>query len=327
MNLGRTLLEYLASITGNPPSVRSVPSHRLRGLPAFLAAEYELLEWRWLDQDIVLARTKVPDDRQGPADIQARAHQMASHFKRPVAVVLPSLDAYRRNRLVKLGVPFVVPGQQLFIPPFADLTERFRREVRATKLSAAAQVTILYQLLRHPSTGALLNEYAHWLGYSAMTLTKVRDELVSLGLCQHEYGVRPRGLKFTHQDRALWDAARPHLRSPVRRVVSARFRAETRNLPRAGLTALAAASLLQDDALPTFAMRDTAWRDLHRLHAATAVQHPDEASARIELWRYNPDLLSKEGLVDRLSLYLSLSDSADERVRLAAGELLEGVRW
>jgi hypothetical protein len=47
----------------------------------------------------------------------------------------------------------------------------------------------------------------------------------------------------------------------------------------------------------------------------------------IELWRYDPCLLSQSTSVDRLSLYLSFDAADDERIEEALEELLKGMLW
>jgi hypothetical protein len=52
-----------------------------------------------------------------------------------------------------------------------------------------------------------------------------------------------------------------------------------------------------------------------------------EGSVEVELWWYDPMLLSEGQEVDPLSLYLSLQDSTDDRVHTALEELLRGQEW
>jgi hypothetical protein len=47
----------------------------------------------------------------------------------------------------------------------------------------------------------------------------------------------------------------------------------------------------------------------------------------IEIWRYNPSILSKSGIVDRLSLYLSLKDSKDERIQIELDNMINEIKW
>ncbi len=56
-------------------------------------------------------------------------------------------------------------------------------------------------------------------------------------------------------------------------------------------------------------------------------QNREKDSLVIEKWRYRPKVLTHDQAVDRLSLYLALRDEHDERIEVALGELLEGVKW
>jgi len=319
------LVEYLEKIVGNPVNLRQLPAVRLAGIPVFLTADYRYFEWRWLDQMLILACAE--SDREAPTatDLGARHRILVDQFKCPVVFVYPALDVYRRNRFVHLGLPFIVPGLQFFCPPFASLCEQFQRATMLKKLSAAAQSAVLFQILRPQADGSLLNQWAEWLGYSAMTMTKVRDELVADKLCVREDGAKPRGLRFLHQNRALWETALPFLRSPVRCTRWAKVQQKPLVLPVAGLTALSRRSMLEDDPLPTYACHQNAWKTLVDSRSIQEVDHQEEATTRVECWRYNPGLVGEDGMVDRLSLFLSLSASTDERVRLAAKSLLEDI--
>jgi len=327
MKVSAHLKGYLEKMLGPILSLRDMPVAKLRGLPAFLAGGYRFREWVFLGQELVVAETDLPASDVSATELREHARQLASHLGRPVVFVLPGLESYQRNRLAQLGVPFIVPELQLFIPPFASLTEQYQRQVKADKLSAAAQVTVLYQLLRNPENGGLLREWADRLGYSAMTMSHVRNELVAAGLCERAPGAKVRGLRFIAEGRALWNTARPTLRSPVRRGVWAQFKKLPAGFLSAGTSALSTRTLLEDDARPTYACREGNWKSIVLGGKMIVADHEEESRARIELWRYDPALLATKGEVDPLSLYLSLSDAADERVRLAVNELLERMSW
>ena len=327
MKLMPELHDYLEKLTGVASPFTSVSGNELRGVPAFLATGYRFHLWRFMGQGITFAESEHASADISAAELHQQAQQLASHLGRPIVFVFPSLGTYQRNRLVQLGVAFVVPGVQLFIPPFASLTERFLRPVTVGKLFAAAQVVVLYQLLRRPEEGSRLKQWADWLGYSAMTMSEARRDLIAAGLCEREPGAKARGLRFLAKGRALWDKARPVLRSPVNRVLWVQFDKLPEKFVPAGISALSKQSLLEEDAVQTYACRDLLCRFLVEEGKLRVVEHEDEGRARVERWRYDPTLLAKGGVVDPLSLYLSLADSADERVRLAADELLEQMAW
>lgn len=47
----------------------------------------------------------------------------------------------------------------------------------------------------------------------------------------------------------------------------------------------------------------------------------------IQVWKYNPKMLSTEGVVDKLSLYLSLKDNEDERIQIELERLINEMSW
>lgn len=324
------LTHYLGRLTRQPVQLHPIPSGRLTGLSALLARTHRFAEWNWLERILVLAIPKdaLDDPLADTAGLKVRCRVMEEHFRQIVVLVLPGLSAFRRDRLVQNGIPFIVPGTQLFIPPFADLCEQYARHVRVEKLSAAAQAAVLHQL-RHKQAKAMpLNAWAAKLGYSPMTLTKVRDELVAAGLCVPPPTPRARGLHFRYEGRDLWDKARASLRSPVLRRMWIHLHAPPpEGLPRAGMSALADLTMIADDPIPTYACHSSDVKGFLLGSHFAQCKHREEANALLECWRYAPGLFAQEGIVDRLSLDLSLADSADERVRLACSELLEQGSW
>ena len=54
----------------------------------------------------------------------------------------------------------------------------------------------------------------------------------------------------------------------------------------------------------------------------------DESGATtVEIWSYAPVLFAAVGWVDRLSLYLSLRETQDERVLAALDQMIKEVPW
>lgn len=48
-------------------------------------------------------------------------------------------------------------------------------------------------------------------------------------------------------------------------------------------------------------------------------------TCRIEVWKYDPKLLTHTGTVDKLSLFLSLKDNEDERVKIELDNLINDM--
>jgi DNA-binding MarR family transcriptional regulator len=158
--------------------------------------------------------------------------------------------------MVRLGIPFIVPGSQTFLPTaLIDLRERFTRPKpeKRKKLTPAAQCLVLYHLQRQPLEKLPLREIAEKIGYSPIMLTKVKDELEATGVCRTIRTGRSIALEFTTKGRNLWESVQPILSSPVKKFVWVRWDQPSYPALTAGLTALSKKTIMADDRLPTYA--------------------------------------------------------------------------
>lgn len=69
------------------------------------------------------------------------------------------------------------------------------------------------------------------------------------------------------------------------------------------------------------------WKSLQAIRSLKTATPFDDERVEVQTWTYDPRILAKNGVVDRLSLYLSVRGSPDERVQQAAQELLETFEW
>ncbi len=98
-----------------------------------------------------------------------------------------------------------------------------------------------------------------------------------------------------------------------------------RALLEAGLSAMSNYTDLADGPQPTYA---TTRNFLRTQPNIKLVPYREPDTVVIQRWWYSPAVLaSDKRSVDRLSLYLSFKDSADERVQSALEQLLAGMKW
>jgi DNA-binding MarR family transcriptional regulator len=322
---------YLEQITGAPPAMRDLAASETRKVPLYLRSAYGFTEVTLLSKRLVLASQREGQGNTTPGEYATHVGLLHKALGADVALVLPMLPGYTRNRLIRQGVAFVVPGHQMFLPFLAlDLREREARAPHEPReiLSAAAHATLLLELLHHSVQGRPLKDVAAALGYTAMTMTNVANELETTGLCEVVKQARTRQLVFTAKGRELWDRVLPRLRSPVRTRMWIRLPSPNR-LPMmsAGTTALERYTAIAGDRLPTFAIWQNEYRRRLGRKQLIVCKVVDDADAALECWTYDPARLTKGGTVDRLSLYLSLRDSHDERVQKELKAMLEGMKW
>ncbi|MCW5711566.1 hypothetical protein [Shinella sp.] len=317
----RKLERYLGELLHGQVEIRA--SKAVTNIPAFIDRTYLLLEAQILGRRcIIMARL---DGEGTPADIAKHVGIVRNATGSIVAFATDTLNAYNRARLIGQGVPFVVPGNQLYLPDLAiDLREHFRapRQRRTDGLSPAAQ-TVLFHHILYPDqampTPSLLAERLH---YSAMSIGRAFDDLAAAGLADTIREGRERHIRFKASGRELLAEATPFLRTPVRSVKFVRDEASITSLKLAGESALSRLTELGHPRIDTFAVPAADWKAISQALGLVETGR-GEAGYRIETWSYDPAALSDADTVDPLSLYAQFHDHRDERIAMAAEQLLE----
>jgi hypothetical protein len=179
---------------------------------------------------------------------------------------MDALASYERRRLVEQKVPFIVPGNQFYLPDLGlDLREYFRQRAPAMEaaLSPSAQVILITVLLRQPwQSDWQPSKVAVALGYTPMTLSRAVKELTAAGLASAYTVGRSRWLRMEHPRAQARKHSKPALRTPVKRTVwvAAHGIAAHRPSRIAGLSAFARCSMLTEPKWPVFAMTTADWR-------------------------------------------------------------------
>jgi len=297
-------------------------------LPYFLQERYGFAQLDLLGMHSLLVIDTHPAE-QSPAVVRKHLELLRTKQDAEVIYVRNQVTAYNRKRLIEHKVPFMVPGNQLYLPMLAlDLREHFRR-IRAElpKFSPSTQTVVLHALLRGPEQDLIPLGMAQRLGYSAMTMTRAFDELEAANLGAVTIRGRERCLHFTGPRQEIWTRAQPFLRSPVTKRWFVRGPDADLGGIQGGLTALAQYSMLAPPAYPTYALSREDWKLQRQRHRIVELPAPDPEAQEIEVWSYPPALFAESQLVDRLSLYLSLKDDADERVQAALAEMMRKFAW
>lgn len=321
---------YLQEVLGiDAPGVK--PWARASELPYFLRDVFQFSELELLGQPVVLAIAR-NQAKQSLREVRTWLTKVAAVAGGPAIYVTEALASYERRRLIEQKVPFLVPGNQLYLPDLGiDLREHFRRPAGAVDaaLSPSAQAMLIMAMLRHPwQADWQPSEVAVALGYTPMTLSRAVKEITAAGLATAYTVGRSRWLRMELAPEQLWEQAQPVMRSPVRRTVWAAVDGDfvLRFGRIAGLSALARRSMLAEPKWPVFAATAADWKVA--LDAGVReLPEPEAGAQEWQLWAYSPALVPDADTVDPLSLMLSLSDKADDRIQLALDELKGQLPW
>jgi hypothetical protein len=320
MNFERYCLEIL----GVRPWTK--PWKNTAMLPQFLRQDYDFYQLKLLDLTCLLAVDKNGEERP-PAIIQKQLAQVGQKWNQPVIYLRHGVTSYNRQRLIKHKVPFVVPGNQMYIPMLGmDLRERFHQvEKQKPTLDPSTQLLLLFVLHGRKEDPLTPGKMAQALQYSPMTMTRAFAQLDSLGIGSHVVKARDRRVTFPVRGRLLWEQIAPYMRTPVRTTLVMERSNALDGLPVAGITALERYSMVSAPRTPIYAAGFKIRKQLEL--TAKTVPFAEEGTVQLELWTYRPELLAKNGIVDQLSLYLSLREDKDERVVAALQTMLEKIPW
>lgn len=299
-------------------------------LPYFLRDAFRFSEMVLLGQGVVLAFA--PSAQRPPlSEIRRWMDKVRAVSGKPVIYGTDALASYERKRLIEHRVPFVVPGNQLYLPDLGlDLREYFRQRAPAAEeaLSPSAQAVLISVLLRQPWQAEWqASAIGSALGYTAMTMSRVVRELAKTGLAKPYAVGRSRWLRMDSHPRQIWERAAPLMRTPVKRTVWVPGSANAvEQLRLAGLSALSRHTLVAEPTTVVYAAGPAEWKAASKV-GMQVLPEPTPAAHEWQLWAYSPALGPERATVDPLSLILSLQDSTDDRVRMALDELKEQLPW
>ncbi len=319
--------EYVSGILGVPVTVR--PWAKRNRLPIFLKQAYEFHLLEVLGREC-LAIVDRGNEEVAPATIRKHTEHLLDKFPGEVVYVRDRVAAYQRKRLIEQRVPFIVPGNQLYLPSFGiDLRDYYRSQLREKpeSFSPATQAVLLYLLLRAPAGPHTPNELAKRLDYSKMSMSRVLQELAGRPFARTETVGRNRLLTIADDRQRVWNESLAFVRNPaVKRCHISRPDNPIGGVI-AGLSALSHYTMLSAPPQMTVAMTAARWRTIQKPLDSNPASPSDTDTVAVEVWSYDPLILAEDNVVDRLSLYLSLRETSDERIEAALNEMLETLAW
>jgi len=307
-------VEFIKKVLGL--SVSRKPWEHLQKMPYYIQDRFTIEKVTLGNMEALFLYPKTELDHT--AALQKHIARIQKAEPLSVVIVLSSMSRYRRDAFVKARIPFVVPEKQLYLPFIGTyMQERLdSEEKKLEKFQPAAQVLFFYYLYQGKKDMYMSNAVKD-LGYSAMTISRAAKQLVQTGFFTESKNGVQKILTGTVQGRELFYSVRPALINPVRRRTSVKKANVNDAYILAGDSAIAKQTMLNDSIFCCYAV--VGKQNLQELPYAMDAN----TDVVIEVWKYDPALLSKDGMVDPLSLTMSFEDEEDERVQDAIEELLD----
>ena len=231
----------------------------------------------------------------------------------------------QRNALIQAGIAFIVPGKQLHIPRFTlslSEAEGFAEEY-GHQFSVAAQVVFIHLLLnREKATNA--HQLSRQLNYSVSSINRALQELSFRKLVDAS-GSNTRKQYTIADHKMLWENGKKYLFNPVKTQHFVSPSAKYYGFPMSGDTALSHLSFLSGTGINYFAARSKDFQKIDKTHILNKYDVVDDNYTVIEVFRYDPRLLSSGDCIDVISLYAQFKDSRDERVQMEIEALTNNI--
>lgn len=239
------------------------------------------------------------------------------------------LDSRKRKALIEIGMPFIVPGSQVYLPFLGVVLQERTKAVKEPpkKLSPAAQLVLLYLIYEPIVQPVRKVDLAKGLELSAMNVTRAVQELEALELVTVEKIGRSDYVSTVEFGKALYEKALPYMIDPVQKRLYVRKSEEFAELPMAGEYALATHSMLNEPQIECKAISRKKYKGLDGIEEIDPAWSNSRDYIQLELWKYDPQPVDVYHVVDVISLALSLREIKDERVEQAVEEMMEGYKW
>lgn len=332
-------LKYIQETLGIQLMATPIAKSYLDRLPMYIHETFKLYRTNFFNTEIILAELK-KEDELSIQQTEKQMQQIKKLLNQKVVLVLESVQAYNRKRLIEKGVNFIVPGKQLYMPGLLiDLQESFvhpKTKQRNESLLPSAQFLLIYHIIHrnqqwkpeeHP-----FKDIAQKLGYTPMAITNAVDNLKHHELVEVE-GDKEKFIHFRYERHELWSIAQQKniLVNPVIKTVFVDEKPKELFLLHCNVSALPEYTDLNPGRQEYYAIEKNDFYGLQKNNAMVNLNNY-EGKFALEIWKYNPlklvdELPNDMAVVDPLSLYLSVKDSSNERIEMALEQILEKFIW
>jgi hypothetical protein len=315
------LLNYIQNTMGFDVELNPLEKNDIKGLPLFVKSGYNIYEAIIFNHKALMLES-INEDYQTPDALSKQKNYIEQKTGVPIIFVFKRLESYNLKRYIQKRINFIVPGKQIYLPNLMlDLKKAQGIPVKKNDfLTPIAQFILLYHIQVESLDRLTSKNISEKFKYSYITTKRALNNLKDFGLCSFD-GKKEKQIIFLKDNKNLWYKALPCLRSPVDKVLYSDEIPDKQPICKSNINALAHYSNLNDTSKIYIAIYKDDIKNI------TAGVNKNYGFHTIEIWRYNPAPMAKEGFVDCLSLFLILQNNSDERIQIELEKMLEGFKW
>lgn len=313
------VIKYIEANLGITVKLTAIDPAFVKQFPVFVAGMYKFYIGEISGQPVLFLRW-LSDNTIAPSNFLKHESLMKKYCQYPVVFVFDSIPSYNKSRMTSLGINFIVKDSQIYLPELFIILSKNKKEQTkeaSKKLSPSAQAVLLYYLYGNKNDFSL-TEIQNSLNMPYPTVCIAVDLLQKLDLCT-TVGYRNKTVHFEDTKAKLLDRALEYMRSPVKRVI---FSEKTPNRSCvSGIDALAEFTMINGQ----YERKQVAidYDDYKKMDSYSTVDQ--FLPVHVEVWNYSPYLFSANGIVDKISLYLSLREDNDERIQHELNKMIQQI--
>lgn len=336
--MGESAFKYNLEVlkTLYPDSIKDIP-HRIqtgiiKTLPLWIKGAVEIFELPLVNtQPIYLFYPKVAL----PFENLMRIYQyLSTKLQAPVLIIADSLPAKHRPLLVKFNMAFIYKNESVFAPILGVKLGNFKKfkkqssvdlKIKKERLSPFALKIIAGICTKDIDPKFTLNKlYKKIKDVSPAKLSLALNELASHGILTAVGGGRTREFlvpEISH----VWAKVLKLPLTPFFKEVETNYIPKNENtFVIGGEVALSHYSNLAAPKLTTIAMSTKEFKQAIQSKSSAMKPYGDFGNPSIiQIWKENPFLFSRKGLLNPVELFFSMRNHHDERIQMALDEVLK----
>lgn len=302
-----------------------------RNFPIYLREAFNFYRGKFLDNNVILIEPK--DEHITLPTLEKRIETIKKDTDDNIAVLYNSLSDYQRKKLINKKIAFIVLNKQMYLPFIAlDLYESSKRKKskKNIKFSTSAQVVYLYLLYNNQDI--TIDELSKIIGRTKMTASRALDELYVTKLVTYTVKGKTGRKRYYERidDPQYFKIGYQYLKSPVLNKIGIYNHVNIPGTFKAGLSALSDKSMINKPKYETWAIGKTMKNNMGTslsFSIDSNEKFDKEPVMQIEVWAYDPGILSRTESVDIVSLKLSLANEKNERIQIEIDNLIKEYVW
>lgn len=269
--------------------------------------------------DVVFILAIVQETQRDLRQIKKQYRLLSQKTSKEMILVFEKLSAVQRKSLIKDKISFIAYNQQIYLPCLGMAISN-HHEIENYKMTYSVQCVALH-LFYHDWEQTNASKIAKHLSLPLITVARAVQFLISQNLVNQK-GIGTRRLIVRKYGEIEYlKKLNPYLINPIKKLLYSKGFVGLKS----GIYALSEKTILAaNDNDMTYAV-DTV--GANKINIISKEEFLAIGGIKIEVWGYNPNILASAGIVDDISLILSLQDQKDERVLSAIAELKGKYQW